>query len=117
MGGPIVMRTCGTQPERVGAGASFHGGGLNTADANSPHLLIPKMKSSMLIAIAENDDKSNPESKNVLRAAFDAAKVPAKIEVYPAQHGWCAIDSAVYNQVEAEKAWTALLDLFKKSLA
>jgi carboxymethylenebutenolidase len=117
MGGPIVMRTCGTQPERVGAGASFHGGGLNTADANSPHLLIPKMKSSMLIAIAENDDKSNPESKNVLRKAFDAAKVPAKIDVYAAQHGWCAIDSAVYNQVEAEKAWTAMLDLFKKSLA
>ena len=118
MGGPIVMRTCGTLPERVGAGASFHGGGLNTKEADSPHLLIPKMKAGLLIAIAENDDARDPESKNILRKAFDDAKVAAEIEVYAgAQHGWCAIDSQVYNQALAEKAWARLLELFKKNLA
>ncbi len=117
MGGPIVMRTAGTLPNRIGAGASFHGGGLNTDQPNSPHLLIPKMKAGMLIAIAENDDKSNPTSKDVLRKAFADAKVEAEIEVYAAQHGWCAIDSQVYNQEQAEKAWTRLLDLFKRKLA
>lgn len=118
MGGPMVMRTVGSIPQRVGAGASFHGGGLNTNDANSPHLLIPQMKARMLIAIAANDDAQNPESKNVLRKAFDDAKVPAEIEVYTgAQHGWCPPDSQVYNQVQAERAWGRLLELFKTALA
>ena len=77
MGGPMVFRTAATVPARVGAGATFHGGGLNTNDANSPHLLIPQMKASFVIAIAANDDASNPESKNVLRKAFDDAKLKA----------------------------------------
>ncbi len=118
MGGPIVMRTAATVPDRVGAGASFHGGGLVTADANSPHLLIPKMKAQFLFAIAENDDQREPESKNVLRAEFAKAKLPAEIEVYAgAAHGWCPPDSAVYNQAQAERAWTRMLALFTKALA
>jgi carboxymethylenebutenolidase len=118
MGGPIVMRTAATIPDRVGAGASFHGGGLNTAAPDSPHLLIPKMKASMLICIADNDDQRDPTSKDILRKAFDAAKVPAEIEVYKgAQHGWCAIDTQVYNKELAEKAWARQLELFKKTLA
>jgi len=118
MGGPMVFRTAATAPRRVGAAATFHGGGLNTNDANSPHLLIPQMKANFLIAIAANDDASNPESKNVLRKSFDDAKLKAEIEVYEgAQHGWCPPDSQVYNQVQAEKAWARLLELFKTSLA
>lgn len=118
MGGPIVMRTAAALPNRIGAGASFHGGGLNTTAPDSPHLLIPQMKASFLIAIADNDDKSNPTSKDILRKAFDDAKVPAEIEVYAgAQHGWCSIDSQVYNKDQAEKAWARKLELFKKALA
>lgn len=118
MGGPLVMRTAAALPDRIGAAATFHGGGLNTTDANSPHLLIPQMKAQFLIAIAANDDASNPESKNVLRKAFDDAKLKADIAVYEgAQHGWCPPDSQVYNQVQAELAWSRLLDLFKKALA
>ena len=118
MGGPMVFRTAATAPRRVGAAATFHGGGLNTNDANSPHLLIPQMKANFLIAIAANGDASNPESKNVLRKSFDDAKLKAEIEVYEgAQHGWCPPDSQVYNQVQAEKAGARLLELFKTSLA
>ena len=118
MGGPIVMRTAATVPERIGAGCSFHGGGLNTTDENSPHLLIPKMKASFLIAIADNDDQSNPTSKDILRKAFDDAKVPAEIEVYKgANHGWCAIDSQAYHEEQAERAWQRNLALFAKALA
>ena len=118
MGGPIVMRTAATIPERVGAGCSFHGGGLNTDAADSPHLLIPQMKASMLIAIADNDDQGNPTSKDILRKAFDDAKVPAEIEVYKgANHGWCAIDSQAYHKEQAERAWGRMLELFKKALA
>jgi carboxymethylenebutenolidase len=117
MGGPIVMRTAAAVPDRVGAGGSFHGGGLTTKAPDSPHLSIPQMKASFLIAVADNDDKRDPESKNILRAAFDAAKRDAEIEVYPAAHGWCPPDAEVYDQKQAEKAWSRMLELFKKTLA
>ena len=117
MGGPIVMRTAAAVPNRVGAGGSFHGGGLTTPNPDSPHLLIPQMKASFLIAVAENDDMRDPESKNTLRDAFGKAKLDAEIEVYPAAHGWCPPDSQVYSEAQAEKAWARMLALFQKALA
>jgi carboxymethylenebutenolidase len=118
MGGPITMRTAATFPERVGAGASFHGGGLATANADSPHLLIPQMKASYLIAIAANDDEKEPTVKDTLRKAFAEAKLPAEIEVYAGtKHGWCPPDGAVYDEAQAEKAWARTLEMFKKALA
>ncbi len=118
MGGPLTMRTAAAVPERVGAGGSFHGGGLVTDQPDSPHLLIPKMKARYLVAIAESDDKRQPEAKDVLREAFAKARLPAEIEVYPGTiHGWCPIDSKVYNHDQAEKAWSRMLVLFKSALA
>jgi len=116
MGGPIVMRTAAALPERIGAGGSFHGGGLNTANADSPHLGIPSMKAHMLIAVAQNDDERDPESKNVLRAAFDAAGVEAEIEVYAAMHGWCVPDFPIYHEELAERAWGRMLAIFETAL-
>jgi carboxymethylenebutenolidase len=117
MGGPLTMRTAAAFPNRVGAGASFHGASLATDKADSPHLLVPKMKAQYLIAIADNDDQKEPEAKNMLRTAFDAAKLKAEIEVYKgAQHGWCPPDSRAYNEAMAEKAWARMLALFKTAL-
>ena len=111
------MRSAAADPERIGAGASFHGGGLVTDKPESPQLLIPKMKAHYLIAIAESDDKRQPEAKDVLREAFAKAKLPAEIEVYADTiHGWCPIDSKVYNHDQAEKAWSRMLVLFKSAL-
>jgi carboxymethylenebutenolidase len=118
MGGPYTMRTAAAFPDRVGAGASFHGGGLVTGKPDSPDLLIPRMKAHYLFAIAENDDQRQPEAKTVLRDAFAKANLPAEIEVYAgAQHGWCPPDSQVYNHDQAEKAWSRMLVLFKTALA
>lgn len=118
MGGPLTMRTAAAFPERIGAGASFHGGGLVTDKPDSPHLLVPGIKAQYLFAIAENDDKRQPEAKDVLREAFAKAHLPAEIEVYAGTlHGWCPPDSKVYNEAQAEKAWSRLLVLFKKALA
>jgi carboxymethylenebutenolidase len=118
MGGPFTMRTAAEFPARIGAGASFHGGGLVTAKPESPHLLIPRMKAHFLIAIAENDDQRQPDAKNVLREAFARAKLPAEIEVYAGtKHGWCPPDSRVYDDAQAERAWSRLLVLFKEALA
>ena len=118
MGGPFTLRTAAAFPDRVGAGGSFHGGGLVTGKPDSPDLLIPKIKAQFLFAIAENDDQRQPEAKTVLRDAFAKANLPAEIEVYPgAQHGWCPPDSQVYNHDQAEKAWSRMLVLFKTALA
>jgi carboxymethylenebutenolidase len=117
MGGPLTMRTAATNPDRVGAGASFHGANLANDKPDSPHLLVPKLKAQYLFAIAENDDKQAPQAKDKLREAFAAAKLPAEIEVYPAMHGWCPPDSPVYNEAQAEKAWGRMLALFKTALA
>jgi carboxymethylenebutenolidase len=117
MGGPIVMRTAAAVPDRIGAGASFHGGGLVTKEPDSPHLLVPQMKAHFLIAVAENDDKRDPTAKDVLEETFAKAKLPAEIEVYAAAHGWCPPDSAVYDEKLAERAWARLLVLFKTALA
>ncbi|MGZ6068701.1 MAG: dienelactone hydrolase family protein [Polyangiales bacterium] len=117
MGGPQVFRTAATAPERIGAAATFHGGGLVTDKPDSPHLLIPKMKARFLIAIAENDDKKQPEAKDTLKAEFAKASLTANVEVYAgALHGWCPPDSHVYNAAAAEKAWAALIKLFESAL-
>ncbi len=118
MGGPLVMRTAALIPDRIGAGATFHGGSMATDKPDSPHLLIPKMKAAFLIAVAANDDERDPAAKATLRAAFDRARLPAEIEVYAgAMHGWCPPDSAVYNAPQAERAWSRMLALFTHALA
>lgn len=118
MGGPMVMRTAAARPDVIGAAASFHGGGLATTADNSPHLLIPDMKADFLVAIAENDDMSDPQAKTTLRDSFQAAGLNAEIEVYDgAQHGWTVFDSTVYDQDLAERAWNRLLALLKEATA
>jgi carboxymethylenebutenolidase len=125
MGGALVVRTAAAVANRVGAGASFHGGGLVTPNPNSPHLLAPKIKARMYFGIAANDDAQQPDAKTKLKEAFDAAKVPVEVEVYPqAQHGWCVPDmpkqangQPIYSKADAERAWGKLLALYKAGLA
>jgi len=118
MGGPIAFRTAAAVPDRVGAVASFHGGGLVTDKPNSPHLQAARTKAQFLIAIASNDDARSPDEKNVLKETFAKASLTAEIEVYAdAAHGWCPPDSRVYNEAQAEKAWGRLLALYAKALA
>jgi carboxymethylenebutenolidase len=123
MGGPLVMKTAAAVPARVGAGASFHGGGVVTDNPDSPHLLAPKIRARMYFGIASNDDQRQPDQKDKLREAFAAAKVPTEIEVYPAKHGWCIADmprdnsGPIYSKPDAERAWSKLVALYKAALA
>jgi len=121
MGGPLVMRTAASSA-RIGAGGSFHGGGLVTDQPNSPHLLAPKIHARMYFGVAKNDDERQPDAKDKLRDAMKAANVPAEIEVYPSQHGWCMSDftappTPIYDKAQAERAWGKLLALYKAGLA
>jgi carboxymethylenebutenolidase len=122
MGGPLVFRTAAAVPNRIGAGASFHGGGLVTDRPESPHLLVPKMKARLYVGVASNDDARQPDAKDKLKEAFAAAKVPAEVEVYQALHGWCVPDmpaeagKPIYNKPDAERAWAKLVALYKAAL-
>jgi len=123
MGGPLVVKTAAALPNRIGAGGSFHGGGLVTDKPDSPHLLAPKIKARMYFGIAANDDMRQPDAKDKLKESFAAAKVPAEIEVYPAsQHGWCVPDmpqqngAPIYNKPDAERPWGKLMALYKTAL-
>jgi len=123
MGGPLVVKTAAIVPDRIGAGASFHGGGLVTDKPDSPHLLAPKIRARMYFAVASNDDARQPDAKIKLKDAFAAAHVPVDVEVYPAKHGWCVPDmpvedgSPIYSKPEAERDWARLVALYKTALA
>jgi carboxymethylenebutenolidase len=118
MGGPLTFRTAATAPERIGAAATFHGGGLVTDKPDSPYLLIPKMKAEVLCAVADNDDKRDPAAKDKLKEAFAAAHLKATVEVYEGcDHGWTVRGSQVYNEAGAERAWAELTALYKRNLA
>lgn len=123
MGGPMTMQAAAAVPDRIGAAASFHGGGLVTDTPDSPHLLVPKIKARYYFAIAANDDEKQPTAKTALANAFHAVKRPAKIEVYDGTlHGWCMKDmpvmggKTIYNAPQAERAWGELTALFKVAL-
>lgn len=114
--GPFAFHTAAVRSDRIRAVGSFHGGGLVTKDASSPHLLIPKTRASFVVAIARNDDQRQPDAKDILKTAFAAAKRPAVVEVYPADHGWCVPGSQAYDHASAEKAWVELLRLYRANL-
>jgi len=119
MGGGLVVRAAATVPERIGAGASFHGGGLVTDKPDSPHLLAPKIKARMYFGVAQNDDEQQPDAKDKLKESFSKHGVPVEVEVYPARHGWCVPDMPVedgaplYDRAQAERAWSKLVALYK----
>jgi carboxymethylenebutenolidase len=123
MGGALVVRTAAAVPGRVGAGASFHGGALVTDKPDSPHLLAPRIKATMYFGVAASDDQKQPDAKVKLKEAFEAAKVPATVEVYPDKHGWCVPDmpkddgQPIYNAADAAKAWGKLEGLYRSALA
>src|SRR4051794_16672563 len=122
MGGALTFRTAAAVPERVGAAASFHGGGLVSDKPESPHRLVARIRARMHVGVAANDDERQPDAKDAQREAFAAANVPADVEVYPARHGWCVADMPleggvpIYSAPEAERAWSKLLALYRAAL-
>ena len=117
MGGPPTFRTAATRADRIGAAATFHGGGLATDKPDSPHLLIPQMKAEVLCCVADNDDKRDPAAKDKLKEEFAAAHLTATVEVFEGcNHGWTVRGSEVYNEAGAERAWSELMALYKRNL-
>lgn len=116
MSGPIAFRTAAARPDRIGAVATFHPAALVTDKPSSPHLLIPKTKAAYLVLIAKNDAEHMPNEEPTLKSAFAAAHRSAKVEVYPANHGWCVAGSQTYDEHQAERAWAELLPFYRANL-
>jgi carboxymethylenebutenolidase len=118
MGGPLTFRTAATAANRIGAAATFHGGGLVTDKPDSPYLMIPQMKAEVLCCVADNDDKRDPTAKDKLKEKFAAAHLTATVEVYDGcNHGWTVRGSQVYNEAGAERAWAERVALYKRALS
>jgi carboxymethylenebutenolidase len=118
--GGMAMRVAAARPDRIAAAASFHGVRLFTDDATSPHLLLPRVKARLYFAHAV-EDKSMPEEaiEKLDRAleAWGASGNRYESEVYEgAYHGWTALDSPVYNEPQAERAFKNLTELFAETL-
>ena len=112
MGGRTSLVVAGRQPDRVAAAASFHGGGLVTDTADSPHLLADRIQAAVYVAGAENDASFTADHAEQLEKALTAAGVEHKVETYPAGHGFAVPDNAPYDAAAADRHWTATRDFF-----
>ncbi|KLO29564.1 dienelactone hydrolase family protein [Mycobacterium haemophilum] len=117
MGGRTSVVVAGRQPDRVAAAASFHGGGLVTDTADSPHLLADRIKATVYVGGAENDASFTPDHAEQLDKALTAAGVEHRIEWYSAAHGFAVPDNPPYDAAADERHWTAMTEVFGAKLA
>ncbi len=116
MGGGMALAAAGTYPDRFAAVASFHGGNLATDVPTSPHLMAPRLKAEIYIAVAENDQSYPPAMAERFEKALAQCGVRYSTETYPAAHGWMKPDFPVYDHAAAERGWLAMLALFARNL-
>lgn len=116
MGGRTSLVVAGRLPDRVAAAASFHGGGLVTDSADSPHLRAGEIQAAIYVAGAENDGSFTADDAEQLDKALAAAGVEHKIETYPAAHGFAVPDNPPYDADAAERHWTATREFFDAHL-
>jgi carboxymethylenebutenolidase len=115
MGGRISLLVAGHHPDRVGAAASFHGGRLaDESDPDSPALVADRVRATVYVAAAENDELCPPEQLDRLAKAYTEAGVPHTIETYPGAHGFAVPDNiGRYDEALAERHWAALATLYR----
>ena len=117
MGGGMAITAAGIYPEHVAAAVSFHGSRLATDDPKSPHLLAPKIRAELYVAVADNDRSCPPEMVEHFKQALDDAGVRYRCEVYRgASHGWMKPDFPVYDKAAAERGWSEMFALFDRAL-
>jgi len=115
MGGRISLLVAGHHPDRIGAAASFHGGRLAAeGDPDSPALVADRVRATVYVAAAENDETSPPEQLDRLAKAYTEAGVTHTIETYPGAHGFAVPDNiGPYDEALAERHWAALQKLYR----
>jgi carboxymethylenebutenolidase len=111
--GRFALRIAAARADRIGAAASFHGGGLYTEDANSPHRVLPQVRSRLYFGHAKDDRSMPAEAIAKLEDALAQWGGRYESETYDARHGWTVPDSAAYDEREAERAFAKLMEVFR----
>jgi carboxymethylenebutenolidase len=116
-GGALALRTAAHRPDDVAAAAAFHPARLATDAPDSPHLLADRIRAEVYVASADNDPGMPVEQQERLDKALEEAGVTHVVEQYDgAAHGFTMSDTAVYDEAGTERHWTAMLDLFDRTL-
>lgn len=117
MGGGMALAAAGTFPDRIAAAASFHGGGLASDKPDSPHLLAPRMRAEVYVAVADKDPSYPPDMAERMEKALADAGVEHRCDLYEgALHGWMKPDFPIYDEQAAERGWCEMLALFGRNL-
>jgi carboxymethylenebutenolidase len=115
--GSMALRTAALAPDKIAAAASFHGGGLYTAEPTSPHLLLPRIKARLYFGHAIEDRSMPKEIIEKFEGALASWGGRYESETYEgAHHGWTVPDSHAYNEPQAERAFAKLTDLLSATL-
>lgn len=117
MGGRMSLVAAGGLGDKVAAAASFHGGRLAVRDdPASPHLAADKIKATVYVAGAIEDNSYTDEQAALLESALTAAAVVHTLETYPARHGFAVPDHHTYDKAAADRHWKALETLYGEHL-
>ena len=117
MGGRVGWRIAAAYPDRVAALGSFHGGGLVTDAADSPHRSAADIKAELYFGHADEDPSMTPEQIAELERTLDEVGARYRSELYSgAKHGYTMSDAAVYDEAAAERHFTELFALLDRAL-
>lgn len=114
--GPMALRTAAARPDQIAAAASFHGGGLYTGTATSPHTLLSRLKARLYFGHAIDDRSMPKEAIENLDRALASWGGRHESEIYGARHGWTVPDNPAYDEPEAERAFAKLTQLLAETL-
>ncbi len=115
MGARLGWSIATAHPERVGALAGFHAGGLVTDDPESPHLSAGALRAEVYFGHADQDPSMTAEQIATLADALDDAGVRHRSEVYAgARHGYTMADTPAYDEESCERHFAALGDLLDR---
>lgn len=110
MGGRLGIALAAQCPEQVQAVAAFHPGGLVTAEPDSPHRLLPRVRARLLLRYADEDASMTPQDQRVFGDAAHRAGLSCQAACYPgAQHGFTMSDLPAYDAAATQRHWQELL--------
>jgi len=117
MGARVGWRMATAHPDRVGALAGFHAGGLVTDAPDSPHRSAGELKAELYFGFADQDRSMSAEQIAELERALDEAGVRYRSEVYVgAQHGYTMADTPSHDDAARERHFKELGELLKRAL-
>jgi carboxymethylenebutenolidase len=117
MSGRYITTVAARFPTRFAASASMYGVGIVTGEADSPHLLLDRVRGELFYHFAETDAHVPDHVIPDLTAALEKAGTDHTVKVYPGTaHGFQFAERQVYAPVAAEEAWDALFEMWERRL-